>query len=144
MLRVKEIRFSTMNSIRQMRRLIEEIAPDLVHLNSSTLAPAALGCARVGVPIVWHIREPLARGYLGIRRGLIRRFTRCVFPDRSRRAWHTGSPAQVVSEFPSVSIDRICRSSSGRGLSHYHGSCRTRRIHSLPGLILVPRAAPPG
>jgi glycosyltransferase involved in cell wall biosynthesis len=25
------------------------------------------------VPIVWHIREPLARGYLGIRRGLIRR-----------------------------------------------------------------------
>jgi glycosyltransferase involved in cell wall biosynthesis len=60
-------------SIRRTRKLIEAIGPDLVHLNSSTLAPAALGCARAGVPIVWHIREPLARGYLGIRRGLLRR-----------------------------------------------------------------------
>jgi glycosyltransferase involved in cell wall biosynthesis len=59
-------------SIRRTRRLVEDINPDLVHLNSSTLAPAALGCARAGVPVVWHIREPLARGYLGIRRGLIR------------------------------------------------------------------------
>jgi glycosyltransferase involved in cell wall biosynthesis len=60
-------------SIRRTRRLVEEVAPDLVHLNSSTLAPVALGCARAGVPVVWHIREPLARGYLGVRRGLIRR-----------------------------------------------------------------------
>jgi glycosyltransferase involved in cell wall biosynthesis len=60
-------------SVRRTRRLVEEVAPDLVHLNSSTLAPAALGCAQADVPIVWHIREPLARGYLGIRRGMIRR-----------------------------------------------------------------------
>jgi glycosyltransferase involved in cell wall biosynthesis len=60
-------------SIRRTRKLVEEINPDLVHLNSSTLAPAALGCARAGVPIVWHIREPLAQGYWGVRRGLIRR-----------------------------------------------------------------------
>jgi glycosyltransferase involved in cell wall biosynthesis len=60
-------------SVRRTRRLVEEIAPDLVHLNSSTLAPVALGCARAGVPIVWHIREPLAQGYFGIRHGLIRR-----------------------------------------------------------------------
>jgi glycosyltransferase involved in cell wall biosynthesis len=60
-------------SIRRTRRLVEEITPDLVHLNSSTLAPVALGCARAGVPIVWHIREPLAQGYLGVRRELIRR-----------------------------------------------------------------------
>lgn len=60
-------------SIRRTRALLRRLKPDLVHLNSSTLAPAAIGCALEGVPVVWHIREPLARGYLGLRRAWIRR-----------------------------------------------------------------------
>ena len=60
-------------SIWRTRALVERLRPDLVHLNSSTLAPSAVGCALAGVPVVWHIREPLARGYLGLRRALIRR-----------------------------------------------------------------------
>ena len=44
----------------------------LVHLNSSTLAVAALAARSLGLPVVWHIREPLARGYLGFRRALLR------------------------------------------------------------------------
>ena len=44
----------------------------LVHLNSSTLAVAALAARSLGLPVVWHIREPLARGYLGLRRTLLR------------------------------------------------------------------------
>ena len=44
----------------------------LVHLNSSTLAVAALAAKSLGLPVVWHIREPLARGYLGFRRALLR------------------------------------------------------------------------
>ena len=66
-------------SIRRTEALMRRIRPDLVHLNSSTLAPAALGAARAGVPVVWHIREPLARGYLGLRRAWIRRaIDRCA------------------------------------------------------------------
>jgi glycosyltransferase involved in cell wall biosynthesis len=60
-------------SVVRTRRLIEQIRPDLVHLNSSTLAPSAIGAGLAGVPVVWHIREPLARGYLGLRRALLRR-----------------------------------------------------------------------
>jgi glycosyltransferase involved in cell wall biosynthesis len=60
-------------SVRRARQLIERIDPDLVHLNSSTLAAAAIGSARAGVPVVWHIREPLAGGYMGLRKVLLRR-----------------------------------------------------------------------
>jgi glycosyltransferase involved in cell wall biosynthesis len=59
-------------SIRRTRALIQRLKPDLVHLNSSTLAPAAIACTREGVPVVWHIREPLARGYIGLRRWWLR------------------------------------------------------------------------
>jgi len=60
-------------SVRGTRKLVEHFQPDIVHLNSSTLAPSAIGGAQAGMPIVWHIREPLAKGYVGIRRGWIRR-----------------------------------------------------------------------
>ncbi len=60
-------------SIRRTRKLVRRFQPDLVHLNSSTLAPAAIGCGREGVPVVWHIREPLAKGYFGLCRAWIRR-----------------------------------------------------------------------
>ena len=63
---------SILPSIRHTRRLVERVMPDLVHLNSSTLAPSAIGAAEAGAPLVWHIREPLARGYLGLRRAWIR------------------------------------------------------------------------
>jgi glycosyltransferase involved in cell wall biosynthesis len=60
-------------SIRKTREVIRRIKPDLVHLNSSTLAPSAIACAQEHMPVVWHIREPLAKGYLGIRRAILRR-----------------------------------------------------------------------
>ncbi len=44
----------------------------LVHLNSSTLVVAALAAKSLSLPVVWHIREPLAHGYFGIRRRLLR------------------------------------------------------------------------
>jgi glycosyltransferase involved in cell wall biosynthesis len=52
---------------------------DLVHLNSSVQIPAALGAKWAGVPVVWHIREVLHSGYLGLRRALVRRcIERCA------------------------------------------------------------------
>lgn len=46
---------------------------DLIHLNSSVQAPAAIGARLAGVPIVWHMRERLRRGVFGLRRALLRR-----------------------------------------------------------------------
>ncbi len=60
-------------SIWYSRQWVRRLKPDLVHLNSSTLAPSAIGCGLEGVPVVWHIREPLAQGYAGLRRTWIQR-----------------------------------------------------------------------
>lgn len=60
-------------SVRALRRHLRQLEPDLVHLNSSTLAAAALAARREGLPIVWHIREPIADGYMGLRREWLKR-----------------------------------------------------------------------
>ncbi len=66
-------------SIRRTQALLHRLRPDLVHLNSSVLAPCAIACHREGVPLVWHIREPLAHGYFGLRRTWLRRtIDRCA------------------------------------------------------------------
>lgn len=66
-------------SIWRTQALLRRLRPDLVHLNSSVLAPCAIACRREGVPLVWHIREPLAHGYLGLRRAWLRRtIDRCA------------------------------------------------------------------
>lgn len=55
-------------SIFATRRYLHQFKPDLVHLNSSTLAAPARAAWREQIPIVWHIREPIHNGYFGIRR----------------------------------------------------------------------------
>jgi glycosyltransferase involved in cell wall biosynthesis len=64
-------------AVRRLRRELRALAPDLVHLNSSTLAAAAVAARRESIPVIWHVREPLAAGYLGLRRAwLARRIAR--------------------------------------------------------------------
>ena len=60
-------------SVLRTERIVRELAPTLVHLNTSGLPASAIGAKRAGVPLVWHIREPLHPGYLGMRRALFRR-----------------------------------------------------------------------
>ena len=65
----------------RMRAELRAHPVDLVHLNTSVLLPAGLGAAWAGVPVVWHVREPLHPGILGVRRSVVRR---CI--DFSSRA----------------------------------------------------------
>jgi glycosyltransferase involved in cell wall biosynthesis len=107
-------------SIARTRTLVERLHPDLVHLNSSTLAPSAIGAARAGVPVVWHIREPLARGYVGLRRAWIRRAVdRCA----DRVVAISGHDADQLIPSPRVCVihnfvhfDRFDRSLTGESI----------------------------
>ncbi len=54
---------------------LTKLAPDIVHLNTSSLIAWGAVAHDNGIPVVWHIREPLAPGYFGLRRWLI---TKCV------------------------------------------------------------------
>lgn len=56
------------SSIAATEQLISEIQPDLVHLNSVVLSPSAIACKKVGVKLVWHVRESVVTGHLGLRK----------------------------------------------------------------------------
>ncbi len=44
-------------TVRASRKIIKKIKPDIVHINTSVLIPTAIGVKKLGVPILWHIRE---------------------------------------------------------------------------------------
>lgn len=60
-------------SISATQALIERVKPDLVHLNSLVLAASAVGTERSRVPLVWHVREPVSPGHIGLRRYILSR-----------------------------------------------------------------------
>ena len=49
-----------------------KIKPDIVHLNTSSLVVWGYVASKLGISVVWHIREPLAHGYFGLRRLIIK------------------------------------------------------------------------
>jgi glycosyltransferase involved in cell wall biosynthesis len=51
--------------------LLDKIKPEIIHLNTSSLIAWAAVAHKKKIPVVWHIREPLASGYFGIRRRFI-------------------------------------------------------------------------
>ena len=66
-------------SARRFEQFLRLYPQDLVHLNSSVQIPAGLGARRAGVPVVWHIREEMYPGTVGIRRAAVRRcIDRCA------------------------------------------------------------------
>lgn len=58
-------------ALRNTYRLLNEIKPDIVHLNSVVLLGSALAVKLKKFPLVWHVREPSVKGVLGIRRFFI-------------------------------------------------------------------------
>ena len=63
-------------SYRSIRRLVVELRPDVVHLNSLTLLPYARVVRQAGAAVVLHVREPAARGTFGVRHAWLRRLAR--------------------------------------------------------------------
>lgn len=56
--------------------LFDEIKPDLVHLNTSSLLGWGIAANKKNIPVVWHIREPLAPGYLGMRKKIVQQIVK--------------------------------------------------------------------
>jgi len=74
--------YKTMHSVAP--RILSAVRPDIIHLNTSSLIAWAYAAHKKGIPVVWHIREPLADGYCGIRKLLVRasvqRFANTIVP----------------------------------------------------------------
>jgi len=88
-------------SVAAARRYIRRFKPDLVHLNSSTLSAAARAARAEGIPVVWHIREPLADGYFGWRREWLKRN---IARDATRVIAISEYDASRLSPSPNISV----------------------------------------
>jgi glycosyltransferase involved in cell wall biosynthesis len=59
-----------------VREIAEREKPDLVHLNSSVLVPEGIAAHRLGLPVIWHLRDFLENGNFGIRRSVVSKIIR--------------------------------------------------------------------
>lgn len=159
-------------SARRFRKFLQEHPCDLVHLNSIVQIPAAIGARQAGVPVVWHIREELHPGYIGLRRAWVRRCVdRCadgvIAISRYNAAQLTpNSRISVVYNF--LDFERFDRKLSGAafrrqlgiaedvplvlmlgGVVHSKGAdvllTAAVRVHeSRPDIVFVIAGLPPG
>jgi len=68
---LKSLWHSFKTSVFVANKWIKKINPDLIHLNTSSLTAWAKVAKKNNIPVVFHVREPLARGYFGIRRKIV-------------------------------------------------------------------------
>jgi len=71
-LRVVKVLLMTLLSFVQLVSVVRKVRPDIVHLNSSTLVLYIVFFRFFRLPVVYHVREYVVRGYFGFRRFLIR------------------------------------------------------------------------
>jgi glycosyltransferase involved in cell wall biosynthesis len=91
------------HSRRRTLELVEQVRPDLVHLNSMPLSPCAAALTDVGFPTVWHVREPPEPAF-GMRyrmiRSLMLEVDELVFiSDADRSAWVDGQRGEMIHNF---------------------------------------------
>jgi glycosyltransferase involved in cell wall biosynthesis len=117
---------------RELSRVLSSGGFDLVHLNDSPLAPAAMIARSHGLPVVWHLRSPLAHGGADRRSRLL-----CRLIDRTAAA-AVAIDSDVASTFRlSMPIDVVHNSVD---LDHYAPAEPTeakRKLGLRPDLVAV-------
>lgn len=94
-----------------------EYAPDIIHLNSVVLSPAAIYLMDKGIPFVWHVRESPVPGYFGFRLRFVRRLLRragerVIFLSQAdKQAWVESSNGKIVHNF--IDLERFKATEGG-------------------------------
>src|SRR5690606_757954 len=107
-------------SVRKLRSIYQDLAVDLVHLNTFLLIPAGIAAKKSGIKVIWHIREPLYRGLTGIRRHYVRKAIKqnsdAIIAISQQDAARLGGPIdklEVVYNY--IDFAKFDHSLSGRG-----------------------------
>lgn len=136
-----------------VRETIRSTQPDLVHLNSLTLAPYARESHRLGIPTVLQVRESVRSGHIGLRRRWLRNLIRkdcdaVIFiseDDRRRLAADDG--AHVVPNFVDFHyFDRAIDQGRARKDLQLPGESKVvlylGGLHEIKGIFPLLRAIP--
>jgi glycosyltransferase involved in cell wall biosynthesis len=128
-------------------RLVRRLEADLVHLNTSGLPASAIGARRAGVPVVWHVREPIHHGYTGLRRAVLRRLIHeysdrvvAICHDNARQLW-ASDRVRVIYNF--VDFARFDRALYGTGIRRVLGLGDGTRIVLMLGGVAIPKGTLP-
>ncbi|MGF1507623.1 MAG: glycosyltransferase family 4 protein [Anaerolineae bacterium] len=132
-------------SIYHLRRIVKKFEPDIVHLNSSTLVSAAIASKLESRPVVWHIREPLHSGYVGLRRAWIRKVaaqTACTLEANCQndadQIIHGGHPRLRI-EYNFVHFNMFDRSLTGSTFREEGGFNPDTPIVAMLGGVAEPK-----
>ena len=59
-------------SITSVKEILQKENPRLVYLNTSVLIPFAIASKQLNIPVIWHLREQIHNGNLGLRKKMVR------------------------------------------------------------------------
>lgn len=120
-------------------KILDAFKPDIIHLNTSSLVGWAFAAYRKKISVAWHVREPLADGYFGLRKSFIqwavKRYATTIIPICRNDAlpWHNDPKTQVV--YNTVSAQRFDQQvSSEQFLARFKLDKTTPKILFLGGL----------
>jgi glycosyltransferase involved in cell wall biosynthesis len=124
---VRQARFARRvpGTLKRTRELVEHVRPDLVHLNSAVLAPAARALHAMRVPFVWHVREHPVSALISFRTRWMRRAlshwpAESIFiSNADREAWVGPETGAVVHNF--VDFSTFDRTLDGRRVREEFG-----------------------
>ncbi|MFA5306220.1 MAG: glycosyltransferase family 4 protein [Candidatus Babeliales bacterium] len=121
-------------------RIYADYHPDIVHLNTSSLIGWALVAHRLNIPVMWHIREPLADGYFGLRKRLItscvRRYATKIFPicHDNARPWQADTKTLVIYNAVDKKLFDPAQTVPDLFLQEHHLDAHTPKILYLGGI----------
>jgi len=109
-------------------KVLSNYKPDLVHLNSSVLTDWAIVAKKRGIKVVIHVREPIAKGYFGLRRAFLRRVIRkytdhviAISKDNSNRLGLPIKTTIIYDPIRSLPITKTKDTASGLHYYSYFG-----------------------
>jgi glycosyltransferase involved in cell wall biosynthesis len=100
---------------------LDTIKPDIVHLNTSSLIAWGMVARKKNIPVVWHIREPLAPGYCGLRKKIVqhcvKKYATAIIPISKNDAqpWAYEPKTRVVYNAVDATVFRPVESDQAHG-----------------------------
>jgi glycosyltransferase involved in cell wall biosynthesis len=121
------------------KKVIDKYKPSLIHLNSSVLTDWAVVGKKKGIKVVIHVREPIAKGFFGLRlkilRKIINKYTDhiiAISKDNARRLGLSDKTTIVYDPIRDIPEDNIENKKNNLHYFSYFGGTQ-----SIKGFIVL-------
>lgn len=129
--------YQTMNGVASF--WLDKLKPDIVHLNTSSLLGWGKAASEKGIPVVWHVREPMTHGYFGLRynyvRSMVKKYADVIVPISHNDARPFVDSSKMTIIYDPVDRDEFSPARSPEAtLEKYHLDAARPKILFVGGL----------